>query len=234
MNALKLEKELKKLKNKGYEKKALYFFKCGKGQYGEGDQFLGIPVPKVRQAASAFESMPLGEIKKALESKWHEVRAAALFILVVKFQKGSVSEREKIVDFYIKNTKGINNWDLVDLSAYKILGEWLKDKKDRKILYTLAASGSLWKERIAVVSTYALIKQKEFKEIFDLSEKFLTHKHDLMHKACGWMLREAGKMDEKALLQFLERFAPKMPRTALRYAIEKLSLKLRSKFMKAK
>jgi len=222
MNAQQLERELKKLKDLKRQKEAKRFFKCKKGEYGEGDLFLGIAVPRVREIAKQFEGMPLIEIKKALNSKWHEVRAAALFVLVAKFQKGSEDEKKEIVDFYINNTKGINNWDLVDLSAYKILGEWLKDKKDRNVLYTLAASGNLWRERIAVVSTYALIKKNDFKEIFNLSERFLSHKHDLMHKVCGWMLREAGKKDEGALLKFILLHATKMPRTMLRYAIEKL------------
>ncbi|MDH6353730.1 3-methyladenine DNA glycosylase AlkD [Dysgonomonas sp. PH5-45] len=209
-----------------------YFFKTGEGQYGEGDKFIGVVVPDTRKVAKANKLMPVDEIEKLLQSQYHECRLCALLILVELFKGAKKDEKKKIVDFYLANTERINNWDLVDLSARDIVGEYLADKTDRSVLYNLAASSLLWNQRIAIISTFAFIKQNDFEDTVRLSEIFLTHKHDLMHKATGWMLREAGKRDKEVLIAFLDKHYRAMPRTMLRYAIEKLSPEERAHYMK--
>jgi 3-methyladenine DNA glycosylase AlkD len=206
---------------------ATRFFKTGKGQYGEGDIFIGVSNPQVQAVVKEFyKNVQMAEIQELINDTVHELRFVGLLVLVVKFPKSSPTQQQEIVDFYLKNVRQINNWDLVDCSAYKILGKFLLHK-DRQILYDLAESGHLWSERVAVVSTFEFIRNGQFTDIFRLSEKFLTHPHDLMHKACGWMLREVGKRDELALEEFLEENLTKMPRTMLRYAIEKMVQKKR-------
>ncbi|MEA5405063.1 DNA alkylation repair protein [Arcicella sp. DC2W] len=208
------------------------FFKTGEGQYGEGDIFIGITNPEVRTLVKEFwKVITLADIQILLADKIHEFRFTGLMILVEQFQKANEEKRTEIVEFYLKNLPQINNWDLVDCSCYKILGEFLLDK-DRQVLYQLAESKHLWSERIAVVSTMAFIRKSQFLDCFRLSEFFLTHPHDLMHKACGWMLREIGKRDELALEEFLEENLTKMPRTMLRYAIEKMEDKKRLSYLK--
>ena len=208
------------------------FFKTGKGQYGEGDIFIGVSNPQVQAVVKEFyKNIEIAEIQDLINDKIHELRFAGLLVLVAQYQKASKSQQQTIVDFYLENLSQINNWDLVDCSAYKILGKFLLDK-DRQILYNLAETGHLWSERVAVVSTMELIKNGQFTDIFRLSERFLTHPHDLMHKACGWMLREVGKRDELALEEFLDEHLPKMPRTMLRYAIEKMEEKKRLGYLK--
>lgn len=208
------------------------FFKTGEGQYGEGDIFIGITNPEVRTLVKEFwKVITLADIQILLADKIHEFRFTGLMILVEQFQKANEEKRTEIVEFYLKNLPQINNWDLVDCSCYKILGEYLLNK-DRQVLYQLAASKHLWSERIAVVSTMAFIRKGQFLDFFRLSELFLTHPHDLMHKACGWMLREIGKRDELALEEFLEENLTKMPRTMLRYAIEKMDEKKRLSYLK--
>lgn len=209
---------------------AKYFFKTGKGQYGEGDRFIGVTVPETRSVAKANKDTSLQELEKLLNDEMHECRLCALIILTEQFKKADNAKRKEIFDFYLAKTHRINNWDLVDLSCPNIVGEWLKDK-DRTVLYDLADSNLLWNQRIAMVSTYAFIRQNDFADVLRLSEKFLTHRHDLMHKACGWMLREAGKRNEKTLTDFLDKHYMKMPRTMLRYAIEKLSPEQRNVYM---
>ncbi|MFH1391540.1 MAG: DNA alkylation repair protein [Candidatus Diapherotrites archaeon] len=222
--------ELKKVSTKKRAKVNAWFFKTGKGEYGEGDVFLGVTVPDTRKVAKKFISLSLPELKKSLSSKFHEERLCALLVLVEKFSKANEEEQKQIFEFYLKNTKYVNNWDLVDLSAPKIPGEYLVDKP-RKILYELAESNDLWEKRIAVLSTFAFIKRNDLNDTFKLGEILLNDSHDLMHKAVGWMLREAGKKDKKALVKFLEKHKSKMPRTMLRYSIEKFSEKERKKFM---
>lgn len=209
------------------------FFKTGKGQYGEGDQFLGITVPHIRTVAMRHLDLNLDEISRLLMSAWHEQRMCALLIMVEQVKRshkrlwlkehseeeGQVLRRE-YYQFYLRHTGKINNWDLVDLSAPAIVGEYLVDH-DREILYQLADSSLLWDQRIAVVSTIALIRRNDFADIYALSEKLMHHPHDLMHKAIGWMLREAGKRDKPRLMDFLDIHSCDMPRTMLRYAIEK-------------
>ncbi len=207
------------------------FFKTGKGQYGEGDKFLGIVVPNIRLVAKKHKEVPFEVMAELLQSQWHECRLCALLMLVERFKKSPETEREAIYRFYLSQTAKINNWDLVDLSAPFIVGEFLKDKS-REDLYRLADSTLLWDQRIAVVATETLIRNNDFTDILRLSERLLQHKHDLMQKAIGWMLREVGKRDKDLLVQFLEKHSKVMPRTMLRYSIEKFSEEERAYFMK--
>lgn len=197
------------------------FFKTAPGQYGEGDRFLGIVVPHTRSIAKANKATPLSELQLLLESPWHEARLCALLILVLrsKDRKTSAEEREAIFNFYRKNMRRCNNWDLVDLSCRDIVGEYLVDK-ERSLLYQLAASDNLWEQRISIVSTWAFIRRGDFSDTLALAKLLINHPHDLMHKAVGWMLREVGKRDRETLTDFLESYATRLPRTALRYAIE--------------
>lgn len=224
--------DLQKLKNPAKAKILAGFFKTSPGQYGEGDQFLGVVVPLQRVVAKKHTNLTLSELQKLLNSKIHECRLTALFILIDKYNK-TPAERKKIIAFYLKNTNNINNWDLVDLSAPKILGDYLaKGEGGVKILYELAASKKLWEKRIAILSTYAFIRQNIFKHTLKTSKILLVDKHDLIHKAVGWMLREIGKRDLKTEKDFLQKYYKKMPRTMLRYAIEKFAPAERARFMK--
>lgn len=188
-------------------------------------------VPNTRIVAKRHKDAPFEVMAELLQSEWHECRLCALLMLVERFKKCDESGKKEIFDFYLTQTTRINNWDLVDLSAPGIVGEYLKDKP-RDVLYRLADSALLWDQRIAVVSTYTLIKNNDFIDILALSERLLYHKHDLMQKAVGWMLREMGKRDKDLLVQFLEKYCKTMPRTTLRYAIEKFPEDERKEFMK--
>ena len=207
------------------------FFKTGKGEYGEQDIFIGIPVPVTRSIVKQYLDTPLDQLEILLHNPVHELRMAALLCMVEQFKKADANRREAIYHTYLSNTAYINNWDLVDLSAPGIVGEYLKDKS-RDDLYRLADGVLLWEQRIAVVSTYTLIKNGDFTDILALSERLLHHPHDLMRKAVGWMLREMGKRDKDLLVQFLEKHSKVMPRTMLRYAIEKFPEEERKEFMK--
>ena len=207
------------------------FFKTGKGQYGEGDKFLGVIVPNIRLVATQYKDEPFEVMADLLQSEWHECRLCALLMLVERFKKSDEKGRKAIYDFYLSQTSRINNWDLVDLSAPGIVGEYLKDKP-RSDLYRLADSPLLWDRRIAVVSTFTLIRNNDFIDILALSERLLHQEHDLMRKAVGWMLREVGKRDRDLLVQFLEKHCQTMPRTMLRYAIEKFPEEERRYFMR--
>lgn len=207
------------------------FFKTGKGQYGEGDKFLGVVVPNTRIVAKRHKDEPFEVMAELLQSEWHECRLCALLMMVERFKKCDETGRREIYQFYLLQTERINNWDLVDLSAPYIVGEYLKDKS-RDDLYRLADSPLLWEQRIAVVATATLIRNNDFIDILRLSELLLNHEHDLMRKAIGWMLREMGKRDKDLLVQFLDRFHKQMPRTMLRYAIEKMSEEERKHYMK--
>lgn len=231
MTAENIRKELETYATPEKKEFLPYFFKTGKGQYGEGDIFLGVVVPDTRKVAKRYKEIEFTEVAKLIESEIHECRLCALLILVERFKKAKEDDRKAIYDFYLSKTKYINNWDLVDLSARDIIGEYLIDK-ERDILYQLADSTLLWDQRIAILATYAFIRRNDFKDIVALSEKLLTHKHDLMHKATGWMLREAGKRDKATLITFLDRFYKDMPRTMLRYSIEKLSPEEKAYYMK--
>jgi len=236
------------------------FFKTGPGEYGEGDIFIGVKVPETRKVAQKFAGLPLDAITSLLRSKVHEERLLALLLLVDKYDKGNANIKEGIVRLYLDNTRHINNWDLVDLSAPKILGHWLLAQNsvgispqqaqasvprgrppansktpstgDKELLPSLAKSPNLWERRIAIVSTYAFIRNRNFSNTFSIADMLLNDPEDLIHKAVGWMLREVGKQDLQALEAFLRPRCRTMPRTMLRYAIEKLPERERLAYMK--
>jgi 3-methyladenine DNA glycosylase AlkD len=229
MSLIELKKELRKKANQEKAKLLQGFFKTGPGEYGEGDIFLGVIVPETRKTAVKFKSLPLNDVAALLKSKIHEERLCALLLLVHNYEKHK-EKREEIYKFYLKNIKYINNWDLVDLSCHKIVGDYLKDK-DKSILYKLAKSNNLWERRIAIISTARFIHHHNFEDTINISELLLKDKHDLIHKAVGWMLREMGKRDIKPLLNFLNKHYKTMPRTMLRYSIEKLPDKQRKQYL---
>jgi len=215
-----IKRDLLQLSNPEKAKKLSGFFKTGKGHYGEGDIFLGIPVPEQRKVAKKYIDLSLNDIQELLSSKIHEHRLTSLIILVTKYEKADNSGKDEIFSFYLKNTENINNWDLVDLSAPKIVGDYLFNK-DTSILFKLAKSDNLWERRIAVLSTFTFIRNNDFEDALHISKLLLHDGHDLIHKAVGWMLREIGKRDQKVEEQFLSEHCMQMPRTMLRYAIEK-------------
>ncbi|MGB8170209.1 MAG: DNA alkylation repair protein [Chthoniobacteraceae bacterium] len=213
---------------------ALRFFKTGPGEYGEGDQFLGVTVPGTRSLLPQSDVLREAEVLSLLHSEWHEERLLALLILVRRFGKAAQDEasRDHLVRLYLAQTEWINNWDLVDSSAPQILGTWLlRRQRERTVLRRLARSKNLWEQRIAILATQALIRDGQFDDTFRLNEYFLTHPHDLMHKACGWMLREVGNRSPAALRLFLDQDAARMPRTMLRYAIEKFPVADRQRYL---
>ena len=225
---LNLRQELRARITPGHAQTAAWFFKSGPGEYGEGDRFLGIRVPDVRAVSKMDDGK--SDILGLMRSDWHEERLLALLILVRRFERGDEAARKAVYDFYLSATRWINNWDLVDVSAYKIVGARLLDRS-RAPLRKLAASGNLWERRISIISTFAFIRTGDVGETFFLAEQLLADPEDLMHKACGWMLREAGKRDTRKLEQFLDAHRRAMPRTMLRYAIEKLPEAERKKYL---
>lgn len=209
------------------------FFKTGPGEYGEGDRFLGITVPNIRIVAKQYSNVPLDVVEQLLDSPWHECRMCALLILVQRIKHTDDSVRKQVMDFYLHHTQDINNWDLVDLSAPAIVGDYLAHRS-HKAIYLLAQSENLWERRIAMVSTLGMIRQGVTAPTRVLAKMFMEQPqpmHDLMQKATGWMLREMGKRDMGALLDFLEKNAATMPRTMLRYAIERLPKEQRTDYM---
>ncbi len=233
-----LKEGLRKLASPEKAKASAWFFKTGPGQYGEGDQFIGVTVPEQRQVAKKFKDLPLTDVEQLLKSPIHEERLVAIIILVDQFQKadenlpaGRLAQKE-IYDFYLANTDRINNWDLVDASAEYIVGAYLLDKP-REILYKLAKSENLWERRIAMVATFEFIKNGDSSDALKIAQLLLTDKHDLIQKAVGWMLREVGKRcSEKDLTDFLDKHARAVPRTTLRYAIERFSEEKRQKYLR--
>ena len=233
-----LRKDLRKLANPKKANILQSFFKTGKGEYGEGDIFLGITVPEQRKVAVRYnlpagkvETLDFRNIQKLLNSKIHEERLVALLILVEQYKKVDEANKNKIFDFYLKNTKRINNWDLVDLSAPKIVGRHLLDK-DRSILYKFARSANLWERRIAILATFWFINKLQFSDALKIGEILIKDKDDLIHKAVGWMLREIGKRNQKVEEDFLKKNYKMMPRTMLRYAIERFNKKKKNFYMK--
>jgi len=206
------------------------FFKTGDGEYGFGDKFLGIRVPVLRQAVKKFKDAPLSVAEKLLKSEYHEIRLYALLFLVFRFSAAASDERGKIYHIYMSNTRNVNNWDLVDSSAHHIAGAYLENR-ERSALYELSKSDSLWERRIAIISTFHFIKKKEFDDTLRIAVQLLKDKEDLIHKATGWMLREVGKRDLVVETAFLKAHCQKMPRTMLRYAIEKFDVKERRKYL---
>ena len=207
------------------------FFKTGPGQYGEGDKFLGIRVPVLRKIARSHRQLDISKAETLLHSEFHEIRLTALLILVERYKGGDDSLRQEIYELYLRNSKFINNWDLVDVSAPAIVGHFLADR-DRDVLYDLAVSGNLWERRIAILATFHFIRAGSFTDTIRLAEILLDDQHDLLHKAVGWMLREVGKRDPDLLIDFLDRHYPKMARTMLRYAIERLPEEVRQAYLK--
>ena len=232
LTADSLLRELKKCARPDKAASLPSFFQCFPGGYGEGDHFLGVVVPDQRKISKTFREMPLKELSLALRSPWHESRLSSLFILVHQFENSLDSQCTALYAFYLDHLDCVDNWDLVDSSAKHIVGEFVLEHSDHRcVLFELASSDHLWRQRVAVVATHALITKHKFLEIKKLAKLFLKHPHDLIHKAVGWMLREMGQVDEEHLVRFLEQNAKKMPRTMLRYAIEKLSKEERMKFM---
>jgi len=210
------------------------FFQAGPGGYAEGDEFIGVRVPRLRQAARKYyRNITLIEIAELLHDPVHEYRAVALMMLASKYEKADPKAKEEIAQFYLDNLDYVNNWDLVDLSADKILGAHLF-AGDRRVLYELAASKHLWRQRAAVMATFYFIRHGEFSDTFRLAELLIGHPHHLIHKAVGWMLREVGKRDQRAEVEFLKAHYQRMPRTMLRYAIEKLEPGLRRQFLEGR
>ncbi|MDD4202176.1 MAG: DNA alkylation repair protein [Candidatus Omnitrophica bacterium] len=226
-----ITQQLNKLASKQQANILQRFFKTGKGEYGEGDIFIGLKVPQIRQVVKQFKDLPLTEIKKLLSSKIHEYRACALFLLVAKFETNNEKLKDNIYKLYLANTKYINNWDLVDLSAPNIVGQYLLDKP-KDILYSFAVSKDLWEKRISMISTYTFIKNKKFVDTLKIAKILLNDEHDLIHKAVGWMLREVGKRDLKTEENFLKTCYKTMPRTMLRYAIERFPEAKRQRYLK--
>ena len=226
----KIKNELLLLGDSERANKLSSFFKTGKGEYGEGDVFLGISVPQQRKVAKKYTDLSLDQLEKLLSSKFHEYRLTALIILVLKYGKADNSGKKEIFDFYLKNTEFINNWDLVDLSSPKIIGDFLINR-ERSVLFELVNSDNLWKRRIAVLATFSFIRNDDFVDALSISRLLISDVHDLIHKAVGWMLREIGKRDENTLRNFLNKYYKQMPRTMLRYSIEKLSEKERKHYL---
>ena len=223
--------EIRKLANKKTAKHSQRFFKTGKGQYGEGDIFLGIRVPVLRKIAKKFRRISLAEVSKLLESKFHEERLLSILMLVNLFKSGDEDDQELIYELYLDKTRFINNWDIVDISAGNIVGEFLFEK-DKAPLYRLVFSENLWERRIAIVATFYFIRNDEFDDTLKIAEILFTDKEDLIHKAVGWMLREVGKRVIEIEEEFLEEHYLKMPRTMLRYAIERFPETRRKMYLK--
>jgi len=231
MRAQDIKKQLKSLGSREQAAISQSFFKTGPGEYGEGDIFIGIKVPVLRQLVKEVANLPITEIKKLLRSRIHEERLIALLMLVHRYSRADGSNRKEIYDLYLQNTSFVNNWDLVDLSAHYIVGPYLADKS-RATLYRLAESDSLWERRIAIMSTFHFIKNGEFSETLVISKLLLSDTKDLIHKAVGWMLREIGKRHLQTEENFLKKHYRKMPRTMLRYAIEKFPEHKRQAYLK--
>ena len=229
----KLKNDLRKAGDKKKAKVCARFFKTGKGEYGEGYVFLGITTPKQRAFAKKYTDLEMGNLRKLFLSKIQDHKAVALFILISQYKKADAKDKKKIFDFYLKNIENINSWDLVDSSAPHIVGDYLLDK-NRKILYKLATTKNLWKKRVAILTTYRFIRENQFDDALKISEILLNDKHNLIHKAVGWMLREVGNRNQAVEERFLKKHYKKMPRTMLRYAIEKFEEDKRILYLKDK
>ncbi|MBL7051153.1 DNA alkylation repair protein [Candidatus Woesearchaeota archaeon] len=226
-----LKEELQKQANPEQAKILKRFFKTGKGQYGEGDVFLGIKVPIQRAIAKKYTKSSLEQLQELLNTNIHEYRFTSLVILINKYNNSDEQGKKEVYEFYIQNIKNINNWDLVDISCPNIIGDYLLEK-DKTILYDFAKSAHLWTKRIAIISTLRFIKNNQFEDTLNIAEILLKDKHDLLHKAVGWMLREVGKKNQKAEEAFLDRYYRQMPRTMLRYSIERFSEEKKKYYMK--
>ncbi|MDJ0749738.1 MAG: DNA alkylation repair protein [Woeseiaceae bacterium] len=210
------------------------FFKSGKGEYGEGDRFLGIRVPMIRKQVTGFRDAPLRSVLALLRSQFHEERLLAVLLLVEKYRRGDAGTKQRVFDSYLSHRSFVNNWDLVDSSAHLIVGPQLQEDGDRRLLCELAGSESLWDRRIAMMATFHYIRNKDFTDALQIAELLLNDEHDLIHKSVGWMLREIGKRDRAVEERFLERHYHSMPRTMLRYAIEKFPAARRKAYLHGK
>ena len=226
-----LRSEIRTLADPKKASVSMWFFKTGPGEYGEGDKFLGLRVPDLRRLSKKYRSLSLGDTVKLLRSKFHEERQLALFILILQYKKASPAEQKKIYELYLDNLGHVNNWDLVDCSAPHIVGPYLEDKP-KDLLYEFARSESLWERRVAILSTHHYIKQGSFDQALKISEMLLGDEEDLIHKAVGWMLREIGRRGPGAEKAFLKKHYKNMPRTMLRYAIERFPEKERKAYLK--
>jgi 3-methyladenine DNA glycosylase AlkD len=231
MTIKNIRKKLQKLGNEEKANVLQRFFKTGPGEYGEGDVFIGVRVPELRKLVKEYPAITLKEAMQFLRSSIHEERMLALLILVSKYKKGNEAVKKRIYELYLQNTRFINSWDLVDVSAQHIVGAFLKNKS-KEPLYRLAKSNSLWERRIAILSTFHFIKHDDYKETLKISEILLTDEQDLIHKAVGWMLREIGKRHILSEETFLKKYYKSMPRTMLRYAIEKFPESKRKKYLR--
>jgi 3-methyladenine DNA glycosylase AlkD len=231
MKIIEIKNKLQSLANPERANRAQRYFKTAPGQYASGDIFLGIRAPQLRQLAKEYKTIEVTEAEELLKSQFHEQRSLALLILVLIFAKANENVRQQIYDLYLSNTNFINNWDLVDCSAEHIVGKFLVDK-DKTILSQLAQSNDLWERRISIIATFHFIKNKDFVETLKIAEMLLQDKHDLIHKAVGWMLREVGKRDLKTEEDFLAKHYKNMPRTMLRYAIERFPEERRQQYLK--
>lgn len=231
MSLKKIKTELNRLKDKKRAETLQRFFKTGPGEYGEGDRFFGIPVPMLRKLVKTYGQTPMQDVQTLLQSPVHEARLLALLFLVDRYRRGDSGLKQEIYMLYLNNTAWINNWDLVDLSAHHIVGDYLLDK-NRRTLYVLAGSQVLWERRIAIIATYCYIRHNQFEDTLGISDLLIRDTEDLIHKAVGWMLREVGKKDLRAEERFLKTRYRNMPRTMLRYAIEKLPEVRRQKYLK--
>jgi 3-methyladenine DNA glycosylase AlkD len=231
MNAAAVKKALAGFASNEKAEKSAWFFKTGKGEYGEGDTFIGVTVPEQRSIAKQYSKLPFTEIKKLLTSKTHEHRFTALLILVEQYKKGDKKEKKSIVSFYLTHTDSINNWDLVDCSAPYIVGAFYVEYGGEEKLLHLAKSKNMWERRISIVATWAFIRMGSLSLVEKIAPIHLSDKEDLLHKATGWMLREMGKKDVKKLRNFLKNYSSNMPRTMLRYAIEKFPETERKKWL---
>lgn len=225
-----LQQQLNQLKNPTKAKILQNFFKTAPGQYGAGDIFLGVTVPQQRQLAKQYTHLKLNQLQKLLRSPIHEYRLTSLLILVKQYQTANQTDKEKIYNFYLANSPYVNNWDLVDLTAPKIVGDYLLNKS-KQPLFKLACSHNLWQRRIAIVATFEFIKNNQFEPTLKIARLLLNDQHDLIHKATGWMLREVGKRNQLLLEKFLTQHLKQLPHTTLRYAIEKFSEKKRKYYL---
>ena len=232
-NIQKIRNKIKGLADKEKASHLQRYFKTGKGEYGEGDIFLGIRVPDIRRLVKEFRGIGIAEAEEFMKSKFHEERLFSLLVLVDLFKRGDDKIKKKIYSLYLRKTKFINNWDLVDLSAHDIVGGYILDK-NRKVIYKLAVSNSLWERRISIISTYCFIRHQMFADTLKIAEILLKDKEDLIHKAVGWMLREVGKRNMEVEEVFLKKHYKSMPRTMLRYSIERFPEKKRLMYLKGK
>jgi len=231
MDAEEIQLKMQALKDEKSAEILQGFFKTGPGEYGEGDIFLGIRVPVLRRLVKEYRTLPINEAEKLLHSPLHEVRVLALMILTYIYSKGDEALKKKIYELYLQNTAFINNWDLVDCSAPHIVGDFLIDKS-KKPLYEFAQSENLWERRISIIATFRFIKSDRYSETLKIAKMLLSDEEDLIHKAVGWMLREVGKKDLPTQEEFLKKHYKRMPRTMLRYAIEKFPEPIRQKYLK--